>query len=56
MKIDWKLLDQDGKMLQEVNCQYDSCDISLWDYNAKRIIIDFSTKTTQIIEKEDVNE
>lgn len=51
--MEWKLYDQEGNLLQDVNCQYDSCDISRWDYNAKRIIIDFSKKTTHIIEKDD---
>lgn len=54
--MDWKLYDEDGNFLQEVNCQYDSCDLANWNYNAEQIIIDFKTKTTKIIKKGDGSE
>ena len=49
--MDWKLFDIDGKFLQEVNCEYDSCDISRWEYSAKEIKLDFVKKEAHIIAK-----
>lgn len=50
--MDWKLYDVDGEFIQDVNCQYDSCDISLWNHRATKILVDFENKTTTIVEKE----
>mgnify|MGYP005755484341 CR=1 FL=1 len=52
-ELEWKLYDQNRKFLQDVNCQYDSCDVSRWEYNAKKINIDFDKKEVYIIEVED---
>lgn len=49
--MDWKLLDENGNVLQDVNCQYDACDISQWDYNVESLKIDFNSKTATIIKR-----
>lgn len=54
--LDWKLFDNYGNFLKEVNCQYDSCDISKYEFNAKSIRIDFSKQEAYIIEYEDNQE
>lgn len=51
--MDWKLYDMDGKFLKEVNCEYDSCDISRWEFNASNIQLDFKNKIATITEKDD---
>lgn len=48
--MDWKLLDKDGVFLQEVNCQYDACDLAVMLYNASVIEINFDEKTATIKE------
>lgn len=50
--LDWKLYDKDGTFLQEVNCEYDSCDISRWEYGAVELKLDFKNKKAYILEKE----
>ena len=54
--LDWKLYDKNGIFIQEVNCQYDSLDIALFDHDAKKVEVDFIEKKAYILEKEDVNE
>ncbi len=49
--MDWKLYDENGKFLQEVNCQYDSLDIALFEYQATKVNIDFDKKEATILEK-----
>lgn len=48
----WKLFDIDGAFLQEVNCQYDACDIAVMMYKASKLDIDFEACTATIKEKE----
>lgn len=55
--MEWKLLSENGTLIQEVNCQYDACDISQWDYNTTELKIDFINKTATIITRNgDLNE
>lgn len=55
--MEWKLLNKDGEFIQEVNCEYDSCDISRWEHRATKITLDFKNKCAYIIETEDdINE
>lgn len=54
--MDWKLYDMEGNFIQEVNCQYDSLDIALFDHDATEVRVDFKEKKAYILEKEDVNE
>ena len=49
--MDWKLIDSNGKFLQEVNCQYDACDIANMMYDAIVIVIDFEKKEAKIVKK-----
>lgn len=51
--MDWKLYDIDGKFLKEVNCEYDSLDLSRWEFNAVEVRVDFKNKKTYIITKDD---
>ena len=51
--MEWKLFDQHGNFIQEVNCQYDSLDIALYDNNATRVEVNFIKKEAYIIEKDD---
>lgn len=48
--MDWKLFDQQGEFLQEVNCQYDASDIATMMYEAKAIILNFDTQEAHIVE------
>lgn len=48
-KLEWKLYDKDGKFLQEINCQYDACDIATMIYNATEIKLDFKNKKANIL-------
>jgi hypothetical protein len=50
--MDWKLVDEQGDLLQMVNCQYDSLDISHWEYGAIEVSVDFKSKTTRIIRRD----
>lgn len=50
--MDWKLFDEKGEFLQEVNCEYDSCDLSRWEYGASEIRLDFENKQAFILKKE----
>lgn len=47
--MDWKLYDQNGDYLQEVNCQYDSLDLATMEHNAEKVEVDFKTKTAKIV-------
>lgn len=47
--LEWKLYDQNGDYLQEVNCQYDSLDLATMEHNAEKVEVDFSSKTARII-------
>jgi hypothetical protein len=47
--MDWKLFDKDGEFLQEVNCQYDACDLATMMYDAKEVRLDFETNEAYII-------
>lgn len=47
--MEWKLYDRDGKLLQEVNCQYDASDIAVMLYGAVKIELDFEKKEAKII-------
>lgn len=48
--MDWKLFDIEGNFIQEVNCQYDSLDIALFDNNAVRVEVNFQNKEAYILE------
>lgn len=48
--MEWKLIDKDGVFLQEVNCQYDACDLATMMYDASVIEINFHNKTATIKE------
>lgn len=50
--MEWKLYDADGTFLQEVNCQYDACDIANMMYRAAQVLINFNEKSARIIAKE----
>lgn len=50
--MDWKLHDAQGALLKRVNCEYDACDISRWEFGAKKIHLDFSKKEAHIIEED----
>jgi len=56
MKMNWKLYDENGSFLQEVNCQYDSLDFAHFEYNAIEVKVDFKNKKSYIIKKGDSNE
>lgn len=47
--MDWKLFDQKGNFLQEVNCQYDASDIATMLYDAKQVLLDFEKQEAKII-------
>lgn len=47
--MEWKLFDTDGKFLQEVNCEYDACDLSQWEHGAVSLRLDFEKKEAHII-------
>lgn len=49
--VDWKLYDTSGEFIQDVNCQYDSLDIALFDNKAVRVEVDFQKKEAYILEK-----
>lgn len=48
--MDWIIIDKDGNFLQEANCQYDCCDLSVMFHNAKKIELDFNKQEARIIE------
>lgn len=48
--MEWKLFGKNKEFLQEVNCQYDACDIAMMMYDAKKIELDFDKKEAYIIE------
>ena len=48
--MDWKLYDEDGKFLQEVNCQYDASDIATMMYDAKKVELNFVTQEAFIVD------
>lgn len=50
--MEWKLYDDKGNFLQDVNCQYDACDVARWDYNAVYLHLDFAEKAAHIITRE----
>lgn len=50
--MEWKLFDIDGMFLQEVNCQYDACDIAVMMYGASKLDLDFDACTAIIKKKE----
>lgn len=50
--MDWKLFDEKGTFLQEVNCEYDSCDLARWEHGATALRLDFAKKEAYIIERE----
>lgn len=54
--MNWDLYDIDGEFLKEVNCEYDSLDISRWEFNAVEVRVDFKNKKTYIIAKGDGND
>jgi hypothetical protein len=47
--MEWKLINHKGEFLQEVNCQYDACDIATMMYDAKIVQLDFEKKEAKII-------
>ncbi|MGM1044849.1 MAG: hypothetical protein ACQEXX_01745 [Bacillota bacterium] len=47
--MEWKLYNQKGKYLQDVNCQYDSLDLAIMEHNAEKVEVDFKNKTARII-------
>lgn len=47
--MDWKLFNRDNELIQEVNCQYDACDIAEM-YKATKLEIDFKKKEAKILE------
>lgn len=49
--MEWKLFDTDGNFIQEVNCEYDACDISQWEHGAVLLSLDFKSKEAHIIAK-----
>ncbi|MFB5758973.1 hypothetical protein [Paenibacillus medicaginis] len=49
--MEWKLIDEEGNFLQEVNCQYDASDIAIMIYNATRVELDFEKKEANIRSK-----
>lgn len=49
--MDWKLYDSHGKFLKEVNCEYDACDISRWEFDAGELRLDFGKKEAHIVEQ-----
>jgi len=50
--LEWKLFDKRNKLIQKVNCQYDSLDIANWDNDAVKVVVDFKNKCTYILETE----
>lgn len=50
--MEWKLYDEAGEFLQEVNCEYDSCDISRWEHGAVELRLDFKAKKAFIIRRD----
>lgn len=50
--MDWKLFDQNGDFLQEVNCQYDACDIATMMYEAIEVRLDFDKMEAYILNKD----
>lgn len=51
--IDWKILDENGLLLEEVNCQYDALDIAVMFYNAIVIEIDFDKEEARILKRKE---
>ncbi|MFI2856921.1 hypothetical protein ACH6EH_07245 [Paenibacillus sp. JSM ZJ436] len=47
--MDWKLYDDQGKYLQDVNCQYDSLDLATLEHNAEKVEVDFKSKSARIV-------
>lgn len=50
--MEWKILNKDGEFLQEANCQYDCCDLSVMLHGAKKIELDFEKMEARITEVE----
>ncbi|WP_179125850.1 hypothetical protein [Rossellomorea marisflavi] len=48
----WVLYDIDGAFLQQVNCEYDSCDIAQWEHGATDLHLDFHRKEARIITRQ----
>jgi hypothetical protein len=49
----WELVDLNGELIQEVNCEYDAIDIARGLYNARVIELDFDNQVATIKEYED---
>ncbi|MEK4006492.1 hypothetical protein [Paenibacillus sp. FSL H3-0333] len=47
--MEWKLFDMNNEYLIDVNCQYDSLDMSVMMYGATRVEINFDTKEAKIL-------
>lgn len=54
--MDWKLFNESGELISEVNCQYDSLDISEWVHDAIEVKVDFINKSTYIIKRKGDND
>jgi len=52
--MEWELYDIDGSYLQDVNCEYDSADLSRWEHGATELRLDFVNKKAYILSKEGV--
>ena len=53
--MEWKLFDENGDFLQEVNCQYDSLDIAVMFFGAEAVEVDFEKKEAKIIKKSNIH-
>jgi len=51
--LDWKIINEKGEFLQEANCQYDCCDLSVMFHNAKKIELDFDKMECTILKVEE---
>lgn len=49
--MEWKLYDEHGLFIQDVNCQYDSLDIAQFDNDAIVVKVNFKNKEAHIIER-----
>lgn len=53
LALEWKLYDEKGNLLQNVNCQYDSLDLSEMMFNADEVRIVFSEKKAYILKRKE---